>query len=133
MSVEYNLLLAFEPGVASAWTNRSALFIEAFEPCLVEIAETFFSNGDDIPVLVTAFTGDGVDFGIVACRGNGDAPMEDTEGGEDGVVDGYTGVVEEALVAGDVIKVVGAHDRVQVCQSWIRVRDGECIDMTVGL
>lgn len=41
-------------------------------------------------------------------------PVEDTDRSEDGVVDRFTGVVGEALVAWDVIEVVGAHARVSV-------------------
>jgi hypothetical protein len=39
--------------------------------------------------------------------GPGDVPVEDADGSEDGVVVGYTGVVGEVLIAGDVDKVVG--------------------------
>lgn len=96
--------------------HTSALFIEGFELCLVEIAEAFFGDSDDIPVPVSALTGDGVDFGVVACRGDwdGDVPVEDTDGSEDGVVNKCTRVVGEALIAGNIIEVVGAHLRVKV-------------------
>lgn len=102
--------------------KRNALFIEALELCLVEIAETLFSDSDDVSVFVSALAGDGVDFGVVcAClsrgRGDWDVPMGYADGGEDGVGDGCTGVVGETLVAGDVVKVVGAHYNVSVVES----------------
>lgn len=88
------------------------LFVKHLELRLVEIAEALFRDGDDIPVPVVTFAGDGVDFGVVTRCGNGDGdvPVEDAEGGQDVVVDGYAGVVGEALIAGNVVKVISAHD-----------------------
>lgn len=84
---------------------------------LVAIAESFFSDGHGLDDLVIALTSDGVDFGVAAFRGDGDGdvPEEDADVSEDSVVSGYTGVMGEALVAGEVVEVVCTHIRV-VCE-----------------
>ena len=75
------------------------------------IAEGFFGDGHGLCGLVFATTSDGVDCVVVACLGDwdGDVPKEDTDSSEGGVAGGYTRVVRESLVAGEAIKVVGAH------------------------
>ena len=94
--------------------RRNLLGIEYLELFLVLITEGVFSDGRDVDGLVVALVGDGVDLGVVACDGDrdGDVPEENADGSEGGVVDGYPGVMGEALVAGEVVKIIGMHGRV---------------------
>ena len=61
-------------------------------------------DGDLVAVLVGALRGEGVDVGDA-----GAAPVEDAEVGEVGFWDGAAGVVGLALVARQVVVVVGFH------------------------
>ena len=92
--------------------RRSLLGIEYLELFLVLITEGVFSDGHDVDGLVVALAG--VDLGVAACDGDrdGDVPEENADGSEGGVVDGYPGVMGEALVAGEVVKIIGMHGRV---------------------
>ena len=71
---------------------------------LVNGAHLVRGDGDLVAVLVGALRGEGVDVGD-----GGAAPVEDAEVGEVGFRDGAAGVVGLALVAGQVVVVVGFH------------------------
>ena len=109
----------------------NALGEEYFERLLVDITESFLGDGHSLYGLVVTFMGDGIDFGIVACRGggDGDVPEKDADGSERGVAGGHTRVMGESLVAGEFVKVVSAH------VGWCRVdgvRRGDCKQVSSG-
>lgn len=85
----------------------NSLLIEHLYLTLICIPQPFLRHANGIAVLVSPLVGDLINGCFVGF--DGDVPEADADGLQGGYVDGCSGVVEEALVASDVVKVVGAH------------------------
>ena len=90
------------------WSH--SLLEERLELRLVQVPEALLRHVDDVPVLVPALHRERIDRGLPpALAVVRDAPVQHPGGLERLLRHGTLRVVREALVAGDVVEVVGTH------------------------